>query len=1105
MKYNHKKIEKKWQKYWENNLELSQASDSSDKAKFYCLDMFPYPSGAGLHVGHVENYTATDIYSRFKRMQGFNVLHPIGWDAFGLPAENFAIKNGTHPDVSTHKNIKNFIGQIKSLGISYDWSREIDTSSPEYYKWTQWFFLFLYKNKLAYKKKAKVNWCQSCQTVVANEQVVDGKCERCGGEIIQKDLEQWFFKITDFIEDTENENGKISGLINGLDKIDWPNSTKINQKNWIGKSEGTVVKFQISNSKLQINFKSKISKIVVVHGCTDDEGDDTIMDHWHPWLENELKNRDIIVDRPALPCPWNPSYEEWKKTFEKIGIDEKSIVVAHSCGAAFSVRWLGENNKKIAKLILVAPWIVGSKDYSDGENDLYKFDINKDINNRIGEIIIFTSDNERKAGKESVEIYEKNLKARIIEIKNHGHFIESHMETNEFPELLSEILDDNYNLQTASSATSVEVFTTRVDTIFGCTYVVLAPESEILKQVQDDIRNYEEIEKYITDTKKKTDLERMENKEKTGVEIKGIKAVNPFNNEEVPIYVADYVIGSYGTGAVMAVPAHDERDFEFANRRNASLTNTDLTQTNAEKIEIRKSIEPVFKIKLSYENALLDQAVINEAQKNLNIEINGNDIIVTGSNNNDIDNIDKFKNELHINKMDIISGGDIFSDIESQYYDNNPFIGDGALIDSKEFTGLNSEEAREKMTDWLEENKLGERKVNYRLRDWLVSRQRYWGAPIPIIYCDDCGETAVPEKDLPVTLPTDVDFNPTGESPLVNSKTFHKVKCPNCGKNARRESDTMDTFVCSSWYYLRFADSKNEKEFAAKEKLEKWLPVDLYMGGAEHTVLHLLYARFFTKALAKFGYVKFDEPFLKLRHQGMIMAEDGRKMSKSLGNVVNPDDVVEMFGADALRIYEMFMGPIEEMKAWSMQNVNGPKNFLDKVWKLFNEKELISCEGTCKDIPKELPILLHKTIKKVTHDIENFNFNTAVSQMMIFTNGASNYDKLPKEAMEKFLILLAPFAPHMAEEIWSEILGHDKSIFLDGWPEFSEALTKDEEIELIVQVNGKVRDKIKVSAGISEEEAKEISLASEKIKRYTEGNEIKKIIFVKGKLVSIVI
>ncbi|HCU70401.1 MAG TPA: leucine--tRNA ligase [Candidatus Moranbacteria bacterium] len=972
--YNPQEIEKKWQKYWEENLELSEAKNDSDKPKFYCLDMFPYPSGAGLHVGHVENYTATDIYSRFKRMNGFNVLHPMGWDAFGLPAENFAIKQGVHPNESTHKNIKNFIAQIKSLGMSYDWSREIDTSSPEYYKWTQWFFLFLYKNGLAYKKKAKTNWCESCKTVLANEQVVNGNCERCGNQVIQKDLEQWFFKITDFIEDFDGENGRMSGLINGLDEIDWPNSTRVAQKNWIGKSEGAIIKFPIS-----------------IH---------------------------------------------------------------------------------------------------------------------------------------------------------------------------SDLRTTNYKLQT----NDIEVFTTRVDTIFGCTYVVLAPESALVQELKSQAGNVREIEKYIMDSKKKTDLERMENKEKTGVEMKGIKAINPFNNEEVPVFIADYVIGTYGTGAVMAVPAHDERDFEFAKKYNLeirqSIAKLFIDQgknapVEGKELQKRKTVNVIVKHWKEDKYACLDwnehgwksfiigginegetgeEAAIREVKEeagfqNMTIvrKIGGeihNCFFAAHKNVNRCAETEcyyvELKNDEYVepkkedtknHNLQWVSFDELegFLNLEGQKWFLNIFKNqewatteDGVVINSGEFTGLNSQDAREKMSAWLEKESKGERKINYRLRDWLVSRQRYWGAPIPIIYCDKCGEVPVPEKDLPVMLPTDVDFKPTGESPLAISKSFHDVACPLCGEKARRESDTMDTFVCSSWYYLRFADPKNEKEFAVKENIKKWLPVDLYMGGAEHTVLHLLYARFFTKVLAKYGYVNFDEPFLKLRHQGMILAEDGRKMSKSLGNVVNPDEVVDIFGADSLRLYEMFLGPLEEMKAWNMRSVIGQKNFLTKVWKTFKEKELIDCNGGCEGVPKELPILLHKTIKKVTEDVESFGFNTAISQMMIFINSASKYEKLPKAGMEKFLMLLAPFAPHMAEEIWCGVLGHEKSIFLEVWPKFNEAMTKDEEINLVVQVNGKVRDMIIVSADIVEEEARKVVMESEKISKHIEGKEIKKIIFIKGKLINIV-
>jgi leucyl-tRNA synthetase len=807
-KYLPSEIEKKWQGIWAEQSVLSEAVENSDKQKFYCLDMFPYPSGAGLHVGHVENYTATDIYSRFKRMNNFNVLHPIGWDAFGLPAENFAIKNGTHPNATTHQNIQNFIKQIKSLGISYDWSREIDTSSPEYYKWTQWFFLFLYKNGLAYKKKAKVNWCDSCMTVLANEQVVDGACERCQNQVVQKDLEQWFFKITDFIEDQEGENGKVLGLINGLDDIDWPSSTKIAQKNWIGKSEGVEFDFEVKNS-----------------------------------------------------------------------------------------------DKKI------------------------------------------------------------------------------------------------------------KVFTTRIDTAFGVTYVVVSPEHAIVSELKSQISNFEKVEKYQKESKKKTDLERMETKDKTGVRLEGVEVVNPFNGESVPLFIGDYVLSQYGTGAVMAVPAHDERDYDFAKKYDLPI-------------------------------------------------------------------------------IEVVSGGSI---------ENGAFTDDGVLVNSGDYSNLSSVEAREKIAAWLEEKGIGKLRINYKLRDWLVSRQRYWGAPIPIIYCDKCGEVPEKEENLPVMLPTDVDFKPTGESPLVYSKTFHDVNCPKCGSKARRESDTMDTFVCSSWYYLRFADPKNEKKFASKESIEKWMPVDLYMGGAEHTVLHLLYARFFTKALKKFGYVNFDEPFLKLRHQGMIMAEDGRKMSKSLGNVVNPDDVTAELGADALRLYEMFMGPLEEMKAWNTQNIIGLKRFLDKVWKI---QEKIVIEKS--NVDKKFSSLMHKTIKKVAEDIENFRFNTAISAMMILVNEIEKQEKISIDDYKVLVTILSPFAPHVCEEIWS-VLGNKESVFLSRWPQFNPVFLEGDEIEMIIQVNGKLRDKLTVAVDVTEDEIKETALESEKIKVFTEGKEIKKIIFVPGKLINIVV
>ncbi|OIP59727.1 MAG: leucine--tRNA ligase [Candidatus Moranbacteria bacterium CG_4_10_14_3_um_filter_45_9] len=808
--YNPKTIEKKWQKVW---MKQGVSKKALNKGKLYILDMFPYPSGDGLHVGHVENFTATDIYARFKRFLGYDVLRPMGWDAFGLPAENFAIKTGIHPKLKTLESIKNFKRQMKSVGLLYDWDREINTSSPEYYKWTQWMFLFLYTNGLAYKKKAKVNWCEACHTVLANEQVIDGKCDRSGDIVIQKDLEQWFFKITDFVEPTKREDGtKISGLLSGLEKIDWPESTKAAQRHWIGRSEGA-------------------------------------------------------------------------------------------------------------------------------------------------EVVFYITDTEEE----------------------------------------------------------VRVFTTRLDTIYGCTYIVIAPEHPLVRTLESRMKNAQAVKKYIAVTKKKTDLERTElNKEKTGICLQGVEVVHPFTGERLPVYVADYVLGTYGTGAVMGVPAHDERDFIFA--------------------------------------------------KKYQLEI-----------------------------LEVIQG-------KEANHKEKPYTEDGTLIASKEFTGLHSEEAREKMLVWLQKEKLGRKVVNYRLRDWLISRQRYWGAPIPIIYCDDCGVVPVPEKDLPVKLPADVDFRPTGESPLVRSKSFHNVKCPKCGKKARRESDTMDTFVCSSWYYMRFADPHNIKTFASKKALATYLPVDFYIGGSEHTVLHLLYARFFTKALMKYGYLEFDEPFQKLRHQGMILAQDGQKMSKSKGNVVNPDQMVAEFGADSLRLYEMFMGPFEDMKAWNTGSIIGVRRFLEKVWRLGQRAD--NKQQKTKNV--SLESLLHRTIKKVTEDLEELKFNTAISSLMILMNEMEKSDHISRITYQTSLVLLSPLAPHITEELWSQ-LGEKKSIFFAQWPKWDTKKIAEESSIIVVQINGKVRATFQMATGSSEAEVKKVALADANVQAYTEGKAIRKIIYIKDKILSLVI
>jgi leucyl-tRNA synthetase len=814
-KYDPKNIEKKWQKMWEEE-KLNLATDDTTKDKLYVLDMFPYPSGDGLHLGHTENYVATDIYSRYFRMKEKNVLHPIGWDAFGLPAENFAIKTGVHPNIKTHENIKNFTRQIHELGASYDWSREIDTSSPEYYAWTQWWFLFLYENGWAYKKKAKVNWCESCKTVLANEQVENGVCERCKNTVIQKDLEQWFFKITDFADD----------LINDLDTVDWPESTKANQKHWIGRSVG------------------------------------------------------VQFDMPV-----------------------------------------------------------------------------------------------------------------------------------------------------AGTETKIPVYTTRVDTVFGMTYVVVAPESELVQTLLEKVSNKEEVEACILAASKKTELERTElAKEKTGVELKGVVAVNPFNDKEVPVFIGDYVLANYGTGAVMAVPAHDERDFEFAQKYD---------------LPIVQSIKP------------------------------------------------EPLGHMSRNAEDVTMGGGDVLEVKV----DGCFTVDGTLVESGDFTGLSSAEAREKMGEWVEKQKIGTRKVNYRLRDWLVSRQRYWGAPIPVVYDPEGKAHPVPKEHLPWLLPTDVEFKPTGISPLADSKELKERTEKLFGKGWTPEIDTMDTFVCSSWYYFRYADPKNEKEFASPGAIKQWLPVDMYMGGAEHTVLHLMYARFFTKALHKKGLIDFNEPFLKLRHQGMILAEDGRKMSKSLGNVVNPDSVIETYGADTLRLHIMFMGPLEDMKPWSPGTILGSRRFVEKVWRLASRVQ----EGVSVN-----EALLHKTIQKVGNDIETLSYNTAISALMILVSDMEKQEGVSQESFEMVLKLIAPFAPHVAEELWHS-LGHEDSIHTQTWPTFDLSKTVDDIVTYAVQINGKVRDEIEVAADMSQPEIESRAMASEKVQQWMEGRTPKKVIFVKGRLVNIVV
>lgn len=804
MSFDHKIIEKKWQNYWEENKTFKTTEDK-DKPKFYALDMFPYPSGAGLHVGHPEGYTATDILSRFKRMRGFNVLHPMGWDAFGLPAEQYALDTGNDPAEFTAKNISTFKRQIKSLGFSYDWDREINTTDPHYYKWTQWIFLKLYEKGLAYVDEVPVNWCPALGTVLANEEVIDGKSERGGHPVIRKPMRQWILKITAYAD----------RLLEDLEELDWPESIKEMQRNWIGRSEGAEI------------------------------------------------------------------------TFEIAGADQ-----------------------------------------------------------------------------------------------------------------------------------SFEVFTTRPDTIFGATYAVLAPEHPLVAEITT-AEQKAAVEAYIDQIKSKSDLERTDlAKDKTGV-FTGAYAVNPVNGENMPIWIADYVLMGYGSGAIMAVPAHDERDYEFA-----------------------------------------------------------------------------VKFELPI--KEVVAGGDISKEA---------YTGDGAHVNSDFLNGLNKEDGIKKAIEWFESNGKGKKKVSYRLRDWLFSRQRYWGEPIPVIHWEDGTTTTVPEEELPLILPKTDNIKPsgTGESPLAIIEDWVNVVDPETGKKGRRETNTMPQWAGSCWYFLRFIDPHNSEALADPDKLKQWLPIDIYIGGAEHAVLHLLYARFWHKFLYDIGVVPTKEPFQKLFNQGMILGENNEKMSKSKGNVVNPDDIIESHGADTLRLYEMFMGPLDASIAWSTNGLDGARRFLDRIWRLFvtdtgtlNEKIQ---KGT--DL-KSLERVYHQTVKKVTDDYEHLRFNVAISQMMVFINEAYKAEVLPYEYMEGFVKLISPVAPHVAEELWDK-LGHEEgSISYEQWPKYDESKLVEDEVEIVVQLNGKVRTKLSIPKDATKEVMEKIAMNDEKVKEGLDGKTVRKVVAVPGKLVNIV-
>lgn len=982
-KYDHKKIEAKWPKIWQSK-KVFQAKDFAKKPKKYVLIEFPYPSGEGLHMGHLRPYTAGDVYSRFLRMQGKEVLYPIGWDAFGLPAENFAIKHGVNPAVSTARNIKNAKRQLQSWGMSFDWSREINTTDPNYYKWTQWLFLQFYKAGLAYEATGLINWCPKDKTGLANEEVIDGKCERCGTVVEKKELRQWYLKITSYAEK----------LLDGLKTLkDWPEQVKVQQENWIGKSVGAEIDFEIGIGKP--NF-------LILHGYTG-----TSNGVFLPWLKKELENKGFKVQAPQLPNTKHPrESEQVDYVLQNCHIDENTILVGHSLGAIVAMKVLEKHGKKISGLVLVAaalsPQFSGKKEKEYWP--YFSWDINYGSLQKLASTRTILSDLHETQRLEYLKYLSTELDADIISTQA----VKEHFCGLQEPSILEALLP------------SIKVFTTRPDTLLGVTYMVLAPEHPLIEKLRHRITNWEQVQNYIAKAKSKTEVERTaEGKEKTGVRLEGVWVHHPAKpSVTLPVWVADYVLGSYGTGAIMAVPGHDERDFEFAKKFNQPIRCVIQPPTNEE-----------------FEN--------------------------------------------------VVSGKSTYS-------------GEGILVNSFEFDGLTSQEARAKITA-----KFGKERVQYKLRDWVFSRQRYWGEPIPIIHCEQCGIVPVPEKDLPVKLPPVKKYEPTGtgESPLAAIKNWVNVKCPKCKAPAKRETNTMPQWAGSSWYWLRYTDPRDKKNFAAIKNQKYWTPVDVYFGGMEHTTLHLLYSRFWNLFLYDQKLVTSKEPYVKRQPHGIILAADGEKMSKSRGNVVNPDDVVKKFGADTLRMYELFLGPHEMTLSWNDQGILGVRRFLERVWNWINELSSPSSYKVIKSSEKA-ERALHKLIKKVTEDVENFRFNTAVSSFMEFYNQIKD-EPVSAEFKRTFLKLLYPFAPHISEEL-NQALAGKTSLQFEKWPKFDPKKIVDTTVEIVVQINGKVRGKVTVSAGSDEAIVKAEALKIEQVKNLITADP-KRVIYVPNKLINLVI
>lgn len=1117
--FNHNQIDQKWKEVWKEN-KLYKFNPDTSGGKYYSLGSLPYPSGTGLHVGQVSCFLPGDILARYYRMKGLSVALPMGWDSFGLPAENFAIKSGIHPQKTTDDAIVNFKSQLNQIGFSTDWeSHELGAHWENYYKWTQWIFIQMYKAGIAYRAKAPVNWCPSCQTVLANEQVVNGECERCSSKVEQKDLEQWFMKITDYSE----------RLYTDLDKVDWPESTKAAQRNWIGRSEGAEVDFKViaKNSNVRVATIEDAEAIVTLQATG--------------WRDNNINPEtgvtvEFLEETRGYTIPVQESRVEKTRNYLSTTLEHNFVYQKDNK----VLGWIGITNKddnSISFGVYVHPEHRGQgigttlMNYIFAKHPHHTFEIEVTSSNAQG-----------------IKLYEK------LGFVKTG---DSKWSNEKYPEkyLPLTVMTKKSSANTEGE-TNLRVFTTRPDTIYGATFMVIAPEHKLIEKESANITNLSEIQKYLGEAKLKTQLERESQKEKTGIKIDGLVAINPVNGKDIPIFVADYVLNTYGTGAIMAVPAHDERDGEFAKRYNLEFIQVIAKETGEvnKDEEFRRRVgcvitneEGKFLI-LKWSNGSYSNVsggvesgedIVATATRELQEETGYTNVVETKKLNTIFQHFyaenkkvyrfsetqmifmkidSKDKTELKLDETEtgkfvsqwvskeeylnlIPESQNIFDQLEGKA----EIIKEGKLINSDILNGLTVDEAKKKIIEKFESEGIGKGKITYRLRDWLISRQRYWGAPIPMVYMPDGSIKPIDEKYLPLKLPTDVEFKPTGESPISHSESYKKLAEELYGPGARFEYDTCDTFIDSSWYFMRYLNANDTTQAFDPELCNSWLPVDLYMIGAEHTVLHLMYARFFTKFFFDQGIINYDEPFMKMRHQGMISGPDGRKMSKRWGNVVNPTDVCEKYGADTLRVYEMFMGPLEQGKNWSEETIMGVRRFIERIWRFSQRFTNDEQETITSPIVKSE---LHKLIKYLKENIPSLKFNTCVAEFMKFQNLIETEGNIvSKSDFLVYMKVLAPFAPFITEEIWHNLSGvmESSSIHISIWPKDHAEYILNDKVVLGIQINGKRRGEIEISENDNEDSLKERIMQDPSVNKWLEGKEIKKFIYIPQKVISIVV